>query len=422
MKIVMVSHEFPADGKESHGGISTYTSLMADILKKNGHDITVLVLSYDYNDAITWNEIHVERIKTPDWIYSLKNIVKCKAGEHVVSAYIIRKRLDKICKKEKPDIVHYANFKALALFRRRDIPCVVRMSSDNTLWREAFEEQYDFEKAFRAVRFDDRLELYVDKRADGLTAPSNIVARITEKRTGCKVKVIETPPSERFEQLEAAQLPVELENKKYFLYYGGLSRMKGVHTIVEALKDFFKENPEYYFVFVGVDFGIGYKENWQSFADYCDKHLNDEKQRVIQMDFLPQDQLKSVIKKAISCVFPSRIDNLPNTCLEAMTLEKPVIGTDGASFEQLLTDGESGLLVPIDDPNALCEAMKKMVHMREEERAALGKNAKKRLEKCAPELIYEEMIAFYEEVQKRHGKKRGSGISKICLSGNKQSL
>jgi glycosyltransferase involved in cell wall biosynthesis len=54
-------------------------------------------------------------------------------------------------------------------------------------------------------------------------------------------------------------------------------------------------------------------------------------------------------------VLPSLVDNLPNACLEAMALGKPVIGTSGASFEELLTDGISGFLVPPGDPRALAD-------------------------------------------------------------------
>ncbi len=43
------------------------------------------------------------------------------------------------------------------------------------------------------------------------------------------------------------------------------------------------------------------------------------------------------------------MDNFPNACIEAMYFSKVVIGTDGASFEQLITHGKNGLLCRIGD-------------------------------------------------------------------------
>ena len=43
-------------------------------------------------------------------------------------------------------------------------------------------------------------------------------------------------------------------------------------------------------------------------------------------------------------VLPSRIDNYPNTCLEAQALGKIVIGPRGSSLEEMIIDGETGFL------------------------------------------------------------------------------
>ena len=43
------------------------------------------------------------------------------------------------------------------------------------------------------------------------------------------------------------------------------------------------------------------------------------------------------------CSLPSKVDNLPNTCLEAMALKRVVIGSrTAASFDQLISDGVNG--------------------------------------------------------------------------------
>ena len=56
-------------------------------------------------------------------------------------------------------------------------------------------------------------------------------------------------------------------------------------------------------------------------------------------------------------MLPSRFDNLPNTVIECLALGVPVIGTIGASIEELVTPGRDGELVPIADPRALAAAI-----------------------------------------------------------------
>jgi glycosyltransferase involved in cell wall biosynthesis len=43
-------------------------------------------------------------------------------------------------------------------------------------------------------------------------------------------------------------------------------------------------------------------------------------------------------------VTPSRVDNCPNTCLEAQALGKIVIGTRQSSLEELVDHGVTGFL------------------------------------------------------------------------------
>jgi len=55
-------------------------------------------------------------------------------------------------------------------------------------------------------------------------------------------------------------------------------------------------------------------------------------------------------------VLPSLWENLANTCLETMALGRPVLATNGSGFEEVLTDGLNGILVPPGDSVALARA------------------------------------------------------------------
>jgi glycosyltransferase involved in cell wall biosynthesis len=64
---------------------------------------------------------------------------------------------------------------------------------------------------------------------------------------------------------------------------------------------------------------------------------------------------------------PSHYEGMPLTVLEAMSAGKPVVATRVVGIREIIVDGETGLLVPPDDPAALAQAL-----LRVRRDAALG--------------------------------------------------
>ncbi len=53
---------------------------------------------------------------------------------------------------------------------------------------------------------------------------------------------------------------------------------------------------------------------------------------------------------------PSTVDNMPNSVLEAFASGVPVVSTNAGGVPDMLIDGESGLLVPVGDAQAMAAA------------------------------------------------------------------
>ena len=59
---------------------------------------------------------------------------------------------------------------------------------------------------------------------------------------------------------------------------------------------------------------------------------------------------------------PTRHEGLSQALLEAMALGKPAVATAAGGNTDLITDGETGLLVPPRDPPALAAALRRLIH------------------------------------------------------------
>lgn len=106
------------------------------------------------------------------------------------------------------------------------------------------------------------------------------------------------------------------------------------------------------------------------------------------------------IKDAGMYVLSSNYEGISNSLLEAMGLGMPVISTDcpcGGS-RMCIQDGVNGMLVPLNNSDALCSAMEKMAG--EEELAAqMGKEAVKVRERFSLQGILKEWLDLLQEVQ-----------------------
>ena len=66
-------------------------------------------------------------------------------------------------------------------------------------------------------------------------------------------------------------------------------------------------------------------------------------------------QLTQLLSKTSLCALPSRVESFRLTIGEAMAVGVPTISTNVSSIPELITDSESDLLVPPENPEAMAE-------------------------------------------------------------------
>jgi colanic acid/amylovoran biosynthesis glycosyltransferase len=82
---------------------------------------------------------------------------------------------------------------------------------------------------------------------------------------------------------------------------------------------------------------------------------------------LPQGDLVDLYARAWMLLAPSRVlsngrrDGIPNVVVEAMAMGLPVLGTHAGGLDEGVTPGETGGLVPPDDPQAFADQLERLL-------------------------------------------------------------
>lgn len=90
-------------------------------------------------------------------------------------------------------------------------------------------------------------------------------------------------------------------------------------------------------------------------------------------------------------VLPSLAEGVSNTILEAMATGLPVVATDTGGNPELVEHGVNGLLLPVQDPQALADNLLRLIDA-PDERALMGANA---LEKVRKTFDWDHTVAAY---------------------------
>jgi glycosyltransferase involved in cell wall biosynthesis len=312
-----------------------------------------------------------------------------------VSAQVFRK-LKELHRQKPFDFIQYPNYSSCGVFAIPFLRAthVVRASSFEPALNDAAGVKRNLDTAL-----SERLENLQYRLTRNVFAPSRAVQSMLEQKAGVAgVRVIRSPFYVESSELDPAVFEQFLKGKRYVLYFGRFQLHKGFHILVQALPRFFERYPDAYAVLVGRDMETRLASSMAAFARAECRCFVD---RLILLENLPHSRLYPVIEGARLVALPSLIDNMPNSCLEAMGIGKVVIGTEGASFEELISDGVNGFLVRPNDPEALAD---KLIAAWEDPRLnEMSMAAKQRMRDFAPEQTVSSLLAYYAEIANGRG-------------------
>ena len=154
--------------------------------------------------------------------------------------------------RQKPfDVVQAANVQCVGLFFRRvrNAPVVIRLSSYHPYW-----DQATGVSPTASVRLRWKLDEWTLLRRQYVYAPSHFVAQKVAQAYGLqRVEVVEPPFFQPIAHRDYVQYEEHGLGHNYALFFGRLTRMKGVHILAAALPKILAEFPNLRFLLIGAD-------------------------------------------------------------------------------------------------------------------------------------------------------------------------
>ena len=394
MRIAFLTTEYPTE-TNFDGGLSSYLQRITRTLADVGHEVEVFTRSQQRTSLAHDN--HLVHQVPAHWpgsvLYHRIPGSKLLGGYQAVMkiAWSLNQALEQRHQNKPFDVVQAANCRACGVVTawRKRIPLITRVSGIQPLWDAA-----DLLPPTRASRQWDRLESRQLKQSHSVYAPSDYLCKLIRRRYQVNAHVVEpTVHTGQFSET-IHPCPDNLPSEGYLLHFGTLSRLKGTDRLIALLPRLIKAIPKIHLVFIGRG---KHDPQGHHYHDLIRQRCPHNAARITVLDAMPHRELFRYVAHARLVVLPSRIDNLPNTCLESMALKRVVVATQDASFEQLIDHQSNGFLAPQNNEDVLAEQIHHAWNLTDTERTQIGAAAHTTMLRLTPARTIGTLIRLFEQ-------------------------
>ena len=390
-------------------GTEVYLFELMELLRSQGHEVALFSMADPRGNPTPYDRHFVPQIefKAPHGLWK-----KARRAAHAIYSRDARRRIRAMIEEFRPDVAHVRNIyhhlspSILWELKAQHVPIIYHLNDFKLLCPsynlvsqgEACEDCKggEFFHALRTkcypglgARITLTAEAYIHNWlgtyrncVDRFLAPSQFVCdKFVEH--GWDANKFEVLP--HFQKLPAAIEPSAASDAS-LLYFGRLSKEKGVDDLIRAMKTL----PHLRLVIAG---------------DGPQRHeLHDlvKVQRLTNVEFLGHvrgDELHSLIAKSRFTVLPSHAyETLGKTILESYAQARAVVASDLGSRRELVRDGETGILYPVGDLDRLTEALKQLSSSPElaEKMGRAGRDMVQ--ERHHSKKHYQTLVNLYEQV------------------------
>ena len=326
------------------GGIAHYTARLCRELIAEGHDVLVVNLSRQYPSALfpgsTQEDASEQTFDVPaerivdsmnplSWWRAAKRIREFEAELLVVQWW-------------HPYFA--ASFGAVA-FGAKARGVEVVFACHNVLPHES--SPVDRILAGAAYRTADRFVVHADAERD----------RLGELLPAPQVSVHPHPVYDLFESEEpieraAARNSLGLQAERVILFFGLIRRYKGLDLLLEAMPRVAEETGAHLYI-------AG--ECYDELSDYEDQiaRLGIADHVTLDARYVANEEVPTLMAAADVVVLPYRHATQSGIAQVAYACGRPVITTAVGGLPDVVWDGETGLLVPPEDPGSIADAVRR---------------------------------------------------------------
>ncbi|MCO5259129.1 MAG: glycosyltransferase family 4 protein [Crocinitomicaceae bacterium] len=323
MKILFVCNEYPP---LPHGGIGSFTKLMAESLVKEGHE--VFVMGYGNEAQATKADMNGVQVMFLKKAYSSKLKVLSLFYAYF-NRWAFSNKIKTYAKQKQVDIIETYEWSAPLILKPKNIPLVVRLHGSNTANNEYMQKK-------KSSVFS-RLEKRAIRIADHVISVSEHIAEITQK--SFQIKFPYTCIYNGVDTLQFKDFSYTRDLNQ-ILWVGRMHPYKGLEYLFDALNQVFEQNPSVYF-----SLACSINENYkiQLLARVNAAHHA----RIQFLGRINHADLPELYNKANLCIHPSLSEAMPIIPLEAMACGTLVILSDRFSAREIVNDNENGFLVNV---------------------------------------------------------------------------
>lgn len=219
--------------------------------------------------------------------------------------------------------------------------CIVRGSPESFIW-QSFEKNKDVAIQNAA----DYLELFdnlIFVSSNGLEAWNKMFKKpIKSYYLPNSINEIDIEKARRL-SVDDAKIKLGISSNNYnIIVVGSIQKRKAQDVLLEIIEDLIKEIPNVKFHIVG-----GVSDTWggdviyddiknSDFSDYFSFHGHSDEQILF-------------MQAADICLFTSRAEAFPRTVAEYMAMGKPIIASNVSGVNEMIIDGENGVLYKNDN-------------------------------------------------------------------------
>lgn len=451
MRILLVNKFF-----YRKGGAETYFFALAEGLKSLGHDVAFFSMQHPNNEPTYWSKYFVSR---KEYVGKIPPAQQLKEAATLIYSFEAKRKFELLLEEFKPDVIHLNNVHRQLTLSILDAPYlkehhipVVYTAHDHILlcpaytmvngngrvcdlcldrhFRHAVENTCIKEsraKSILAMMEAEFLKIHKSyDKIDLIIAPSTYMKKKLEEG-GYIGRVVALqnflPESQMFLSRKAANThkfeDEALGQRPYFLFFGRLSKEKGILTLIKAflqatglLHQTFKAPSAFSKVPECVGGESSYlPSDWDLHivGDGPERHTIEQliqqagveaQSRIKLLGYKSGEDLQVEVGNARFNVLSSECrENMPYSGLESLSTQTPLIGANIGGIPELILEGKTGYIFNPGDVNNLAITLRQAADTEEGRYIDMQNACCKYIEqRCLQQQYVEKLLGLYANI------------------------